>query len=236
MPLQISKGHVYNPGDVVDAADLNALVDSATLLKGAIGEQGAVAIATNDYLLFTDTSNSGALQKGLVSSLPAGGTVSSVGMTVAPTSVLAVTGTPVTTTGTLALSLNSQLGNKVLAAPSDGSLGSPAFRVLVPADTESLRTIPGTYIIDCSLGSAFSLALTANTTLSLRNGIAGQTIKVWLRQDSPIRTLAWTAPGGTIVWRGGTVPVIAATPNWVDIYTFFCTGTDYFGKADEDFH
>lgn len=64
-----------------------------------------------------------------------GGTVTSVGMTV-PTG-FSVTGSPVTGSGTLAVSLDSQAKNKVLASPANAS-GTPSFRALVAADIPDL--------------------------------------------------------------------------------------------------
>jgi hypothetical protein len=66
--------------------------------------------------------------------LPAGtGTVTSVAQTV-PTSILSVTGSPVTTTGTLAIALQTQTANLVWAGPTTGAAATPTFRAVVPAD------------------------------------------------------------------------------------------------------
>jgi len=62
-----------------------------------------------------------------------GGTVTSVALT-APASILSVTGSPVTTAGTLALSLTTQSANLVWAGPTTGSAATPTFRSLVAAD------------------------------------------------------------------------------------------------------
>lgn len=59
------------------------------------------------------------------------GTVTSVGLGVP--SIFTAAGTPVTTTGTLSFSLNSQLQNLFLASPN-GSSGTPSFRSILGAD------------------------------------------------------------------------------------------------------
>lgn len=64
------------------------------------------------------------------------GTVTSVALT-AP-SQFAVGGSPVTTSGTLALSWNAQNANKVLAGPTNGADAAPTFRALVAADIPTL--------------------------------------------------------------------------------------------------
>ena len=63
------------------------------------------------------------------------GTVTSVGLTLP--SILTVTVSPVTTTGTLTATLTSQTAGTVLAAPA-GSAGTPTFRALAATDIPSL--------------------------------------------------------------------------------------------------
>lgn len=58
--------------------------------------------------------------------------VTSVGMTVP--AIMAVSGSPVTGSGTLAVSLNTQAANTVLAGPTSGGSATPAFRALTVAD------------------------------------------------------------------------------------------------------
>lgn len=60
------------------------------------------------------------------------GTVTSIGLSL-PASVFTVTGSPVTTSGTLTGSFNSQSANTFFAAPN-GSSGVPTFRLIVAAD------------------------------------------------------------------------------------------------------
>lgn len=78
------------------------------------------------------------------------GTVTSVAATVP--SGFSVSGSPITTDGTLAITLDAQSGNKVLASPSNGSSGTPGFRVLVNADIPS--SIDATKIADGSVSNS----------------------------------------------------------------------------------
>lgn len=64
--------------------------------------------------------------------LAAGAGVTSVAMTVP--SFLSVSGSPITTSGTLAVTLATELANLVFAGPSSGGAAIPAFRSLVAAD------------------------------------------------------------------------------------------------------
>lgn len=62
-----------------------------------------------------------------------GGTVTSVGLAL-PVSVFSISGSPVTTTGTLTGSFTNQTANRVFAGPSTGGPAAPTFRALVAAD------------------------------------------------------------------------------------------------------
>ena len=67
--------------------------------------------------------------------LPAatGGTVTSVGLAL-PASILTVSGSPVTSSGTLTGTLATQTANQIWAGPTTGSAATPTFRALVTAD------------------------------------------------------------------------------------------------------
>jgi hypothetical protein len=73
----------------------------------------------------------------VLADLPAGvgtGTVTSVGMTVP--SILSVSGSPITNSGTLAVTLASQIANVIFAGPTAGGSTAPTFRALVNAISE----------------------------------------------------------------------------------------------------
>jgi hypothetical protein len=69
----------------------------------------------------------------------AGGTVTSVGLTVP--SRQSVAGSPVTTAGTLAITDNNQSANQVFAGPTSGGAAAPAFRTMVQADLPANASI-----------------------------------------------------------------------------------------------
>lgn len=64
------------------------------------------------------------------------GTVSSVAFS-APSDIFAVSGSPVTTTGTLSVTEQTQSANKLWAGPTSGAAATPTFRSLVKADMPS---------------------------------------------------------------------------------------------------
>lgn len=64
------------------------------------------------------------------------GTVTSVALS-AP-AIFTLSGSPITTSGTLTLALATQAANVVWAGPTTGAAAGPAFRALVPADIPAL--------------------------------------------------------------------------------------------------
>ena len=69
------------------------------------------------------------------------GTVTSVDLTVP--AELSVSGGPITTSGTLAITKATQAANKVWAGPTSGSAAAPTFRTLGMADVPTLATLGG---------------------------------------------------------------------------------------------
>ena len=122
------------------------------------------------------------------------GTVTSVGLTL-PSSVFGVTGSPVTTSGNLTATFNTQTAASVFAAPA-GSTGAPSFRTLVASDIPSLdaakistgsfgfarggtglTATPANGQLLIGNGSGYSLAtLTQGTGVTITNGAGTVTI------------------------------------------------------------
>ncbi len=67
------------------------------------------------------------------------GTVTSVAQTV-PTNEFSIAGSPITSSGTLAITKQTQTANTVWAGPTSGSAAQPAFRALVLADVPNGTT------------------------------------------------------------------------------------------------
>jgi hypothetical protein len=89
---------------------------------------------------------------------PTAGTVTSVGLT-AP-GIFSVGGSPVTTAGTLALTLATQAANLVWAGPTSGGAATPTFRTLVDAD------IPASIARDAELPTSLPPSGTAGGDLA----------------------------------------------------------------------
>lgn len=95
----------------------------ATGAQGVMGPQGAQGVQGN-------TGDQG------IPGTDGTGTVNSVAL--AAPGIFSVSGSPVTTTGTLTLALATQSANTVFAGPTTGSAAAPTFRGLVVADIPSL--------------------------------------------------------------------------------------------------
>ena len=85
---------------------------------------------------------------------PTSGTVTSVGL-VLP-SIFTVSGTPVTSSGTLSGVLNTQTANLIFAGPASGIAATPTFRTLAPADVPIATTL---LVGGISVGSGLSVSV-----------------------------------------------------------------------------
>jgi len=104
--------------------------------------QGDASAPGNSFYYGTNGSGT----KGWYALPTSGGTVTSVGFADASTtSIYTITGSPVTTSGTLTQTLTTQTANKVFAGPASGGAAQPTFRALVAADIPaSSPAVPGT--------------------------------------------------------------------------------------------
>lgn len=99
--------------------------------------------------------------------------VSSVALT-AP-SFISVAGSPITSAGTLALTLANQLQNRVFGSP-DGTTGVPTFRALVNDDLPASGVTPGTYnSVTLNAQGVATAASNVGTGITSLNGLTGST-------------------------------------------------------------
>lgn len=120
--------------------------------------------------------------------ITAGGTVQFVALTM-PSDLFAVSGSPITTSGTFAVTLAAQAPNQILAGPASGAVGAaPAFRALVAADLpvvpvtkggtgatdaptalSNLGAVPNTRQVATGTGLTGGGNLSADRTIALAN-------------------------------------------------------------------
>lgn len=111
-----------NPMTTADDLIIGGVAGAATRLpKGSDGQVLTVDPSSHDLVWATPAT-------------PGTGTVTSVAFTATPSGIFDVSGSPIVGSGTIALTMDSQTGNVVLASPSGGGAGTPAFRTLVAAD------------------------------------------------------------------------------------------------------
>lgn len=103
---------------------------------------------------------------------PGSGTGSVTSVALSLPSIFTVSGSPVTTTGTLTGSFNTQTANTILAGPSSGGASTPTFRLLVANDIPSLPYLSSTLTsahLFVGNGSNVATDTAASGDLSLAN-------------------------------------------------------------------
>lgn len=120
VPLTFSTGLTRNTNTITVNTTQNIAKLSNLTGNGFVktsGGDGTLSVDTNTYLTTAVTSVALAL----------------------PTSIFDVSGSPVTTTGTLTATLDNQNANTVFAGPTNGAAAAPTFRSLVVADVPTLN-------------------------------------------------------------------------------------------------
>ncbi len=143
-------------GQTTAAAAFNALTPMTTTgdieYESAPGTASRLPIGTTGEILT------------VVSGIPAwvspatSGTVTSVALADnSATPIYTITNSPVTSSGTLTFTLNTEAANTIFAGPTSGSAAQPTFRALVSADVPILN--------QNTTGTASNITATTNTTL-----------------------------------------------------------------------
>jgi len=111
---------------------------------------------------------------GVLSATGSGGTVTSVGLSMP--SDFTVAGSPVTSSGTLTVTRNTQNANCVFAGPSSGAAAIPTYRSLVVADLPSIAA--DTVLANATGSSASPTAVTLGSGLAFNAGQLTNTVSI----------------------------------------------------------
>lgn len=154
----------------------------------------------------------------VASDIPSLSYVTSVALT-AP-SIFTVSGSPVTSSGTLSFSLNTQTANQVFAGPSSGGATAPTFRALVATD---IPTFPASQITSGQLalargGTGSDLSGTGGSSQVLKQVSIGAAVTVAQLAFSDISgsVAAAQLPNPTASTLGGIESLAAVTSKWIN--------------------
>lgn len=144
-----------------------------------------------------------------------GGTVTSVGLSLP--GIFAVSGSPVTTSGTLAATLAAQAAGTVLAAPA-GAAGAPAFRQLSNADITGLGTAATHAATDFQAAGSYQPAGSYLTALTGDVTASGPGSAAAVLVDTAVTPGSYTLASVTVDSKGrvtaassGTAPTAPVT-------------------------
>ena len=155
------------------------------------------------------------------------GTVTSVGLDDnSTTPIYTITGSPVTTSGTLTFTLVPESANTVFSGPSSGPAAQPTFRTLVNADLSTITTLsslslPGSQVTGNISGNAANITATSNSTLTTLSSLSLPYSQVTGAPGGTVTSVGLSSPGilysvsGSPVTGSGTLALnlISQTAN-----------------------
>jgi hypothetical protein len=215
-PYEVTKG---GTGDTSFTSNLPLIGNGSSALS-----QGTVSGNTTDFATVSGSLTSGDCLKAdangnIVTTGSAcstsSGTVTSVAFADGSTTpIYTISGSPVTTSGTLTETLATQTANTVFAGPSSGSAAQPTFRVLVQSDIP-LETVTNggntAYtILATDENVRTGTALTTGRTYTLPACVSGNIGKIYKVKNTPSQTFNITvAANGSDTVDGAATYVLA---------------------------
>jgi hypothetical protein len=192
--IKVQIGTVINAGSG-GSGSFQVLLRPGSVLGGTDSNVQFGTLANNDLIAYDSTLG---YWKNIPGSSYGTGTVTSVGLSLP--AIFTVSGSPVTTTGTLTAALASQTANYFFAAP-DGSAGAPTFRAIVATDVPTLNQNTTGTASNVTGIVAVANGGTGTATPSLVAGTNVSITGTW-----PNQTINSSNPGGTVTSVAATVP------------------------------
>ena len=203
-----------------DITSLAGLTTALSIVQGGTGSTTAIgarinllpSYAGNEGKVIAVKSDGTDIEYIVPATGGSNGSVTSVALTVP--NILSVSGSPVTSAGTLAINLASQAINTIFAGPT-GSTGVPTFRALVSADVPALAYLP-------SSGGTVSGALVVTGNLTVQGATTTISSSTLVVNDKNIElatgnVLEAGATGGGITLHGltdHTILYTSSTSSW----------------------
>ena len=254
----------FNQNTSGTAAGLSAtlVIASGGTNSTATPTAGGVSYGTGTAYGFTAAGTAGQVLTSAGSGVPTWttvgglGTVTSVAATVP--AFLSISGSPITTTGTLAIGLSGTAlpvanggtnattasitsFNNITGYTASGATGTTSTNLVFsttptltnPTVTNYVETLYSAntstaLTIDLANGTVQKLTLTANATLTMPTAVAGKSFIIILAQDA---TGGRSVTWTTVAWPSATAPTITSTLSKKDIYSFFSDGTSWYGAT-----
>lgn len=158
-----------NTGGTANASDLTATQVTAMLNIFTSSLQGMAPASGGGTVNYLRADGTWDAPPGATS-----GTVTSVALADGSTTpIYSISGSPVTSSGTLTFSLETQSANLVFAGPSSGSAAQPTFRTLVNADLATISSLPDLALPTSQLTGDISLTSQVSGILPVANGGTG---------------------------------------------------------------
>jgi hypothetical protein len=119
-------------------------------------------------------------------------------------------------------SLHSRLSQAFLSLFTNPTITNYTEAVYAPAAGAAL-------VVDLSNGTRQRLVTNANATITLPASVDGKSYVVEVHYGG-VHSLTW-AGGGVLRWPASTEPTETSVNAKVDIFSFFCDGTNTFGAT-----
>ena len=199
---QVTAAAAYNAlSPMTTAGDIEYEVSANTAARLPIGTTGQILTVVSGAPAWATPATSG--------------TVTSVAFADdSSVPIYSVSGSPVTSSGTLAITLATQAVNSVFAGPASGSSAQPAFRSLVLADIPSLSSV---YLPLAGGTMSGAINMGNHQINNLSNGTSTSDAINLGQLQSAISGLFWQGPAQA--YAASDVALTGSTPLVVDGYT-----------------